>query len=314
MYQKYLRRLVKRTIALIYRKKVNVLVILFKTITTIYLNYRIKCNTMNSILASVKNIILVASGSRGVGKSTIAANLAITLSNEGYATGFFDADLFGSTIPLIQDFEGIGPEIAQEGEKIIFSPPIKFGVKIMSLRFLINKKDVIDLKLIASNMLIQLIKNTNWGELDYLVFNLPPGNGDISLTLAQKFPGAKILIVITSQQTEITKGQKIIKLFKHSGFETPILGIVENMSYFIPEKHPDDKYKLFSQEGGKQLSKEQNIPLVAQIPFVSEVFELGNTGKTIFDSSNMIIKEVFHDIAKKINKKSVNPSVISQIL
>jgi len=269
---------------------------------------------MNSILASVKNIILVASGSRGVGKSTIAANLAITLSNEGYATGFFDADLFGSTIPLIQDFEGIGPEIAQEGEKIIFSPPIKFGVKIMSLRFLINKKDVIDLKLIASNMLIQLIKNTNWGELDYLVFNLPPGNGDISLTLAQKFPGAKILIVITSQQTEITKGQKIIKLFKHSGFETPILGIVENMSYFIPEKHPDDKYKLFSQEGGKQLSKEQNIPLVAQIPFVSEVFELGNTGKTIFDSSNMIIKEVFHDIAKKINKKSVNPSVISQIL
>ena len=102
-------------------------------------------------------------------------------------------------------------------------------------------------------------------------------------------------------------------MFKQNGFETPILGIVENMSYFIPEKHPDDKYKLFSQEGGKQLSKEQNIPLVAQIPFVSEVFELGNTGKTIFDSSNMIIKEVFHDIAKKINKKSVNPSLINQL-
>ena len=260
---------------------------------------------MDSLLKNIKNIILVASGKGGVGKTTVAVNLAIALAREGFKTGLFDADIYGPSVPLNMGLKNTNPEVTKVGEKDILIPPEKHGVKVMSLGFLMNEEDAVIWRgPMASKALTQLIEDTMWGELDYLIFDLPPGTGDVAITLAQKLPHAKSLIVITPQQVAVADGRKAARMFTTHGVEIPILGVIENMSYFVPEKHPDEKYMLFGQGGGKQLAKELNAPLLAQIPLVSDVCELGDTGKTIFASTNTIVVDAFKDLANRINQNS----------
>lgn len=259
---------------------------------------------MDNILTDVKNIILIASGKGGVGKSTVASNLAVALARKGYSTGLMDADLYGPSIPLALGINNQQPKIKKVGEKDIIVPLNNYGVKVMSLGFLIQKQDAIIWRgPLASKTLTQLIESTDWGKLDYLIVDMPPGTGDICITIAQKLPQSKAIIVITPQQMAIDDGRKAANMYRIEGVKITILGIVENMSYFIPEKHPDEKYLLFGKGGGEQLATELNVPLLVQIPLVSDVCDLGDSGKTIFASSNEIIIEVFENLVEKISER-----------
>lgn len=254
-------------------------------------------------LKNVKNIVLVASGKGGVGKSTVATNLAVALSREGFTAGLLDADLYGPSVPLTLGVSDQHPVVEKEGEKDVISPVINYGVKIMSLGFLMKKEDAIIWRgPMASNALTQLLENTVWGELDYLVIDMPPGTGDICITLSQKLPQAKAIIVITPQQMAIADGRKAANMFKANGINIEILGVVENMSWFTPEKHPDEKYYLFGNGGGIELAKELSCPLLAEIPLVSDVCELGDTGKTVFASNSKLIVEAFEKLVNKVEQ------------
>jgi len=256
---------------------------------------------MKNNLENIKHIILVASGKGGVGKSTVATNLAVALAREGLSTGLLDADLYGPSIPLTLGVSDQHPLVEKKGEKDMISPVLNHGVKIMSLGFLMKKEDAIIWRgPMASNALTQLLENTVWGELDYLVIDMPPGTGDICITLSQKLPQAKAIIVITPQQMAIADGRKAANMFKADGINIEILGIVENMSWFTPEKHPDEKYFLFGNGGGVELSKELSCPLLTQIPLVSDVCELGDTGKTVFASNSKLIVQAFEKLVNKI--------------
>ena len=255
------------------------------------------------LLSNVKNIVVVASGKGGVGKSTVASNLAVTLSREGYTVGLLDADLYGPSIPLNFGLENHQPVITKNENKSTIEPLVNFGVKLMSLGFLMKKEDAVIWRgPIASNALTQLINDTNWGELDFLFIDMPPGTGDISITIAQKLPRSKAIIVITPQQMAVSDGRKAANMFNASGIDIEIVGIVENMSWFTPEKHPEEKYLLFGKGGGDQLAKELNVPLLAQIPLVSDVCELGDHGKTIFGSTSPVIVGAYEGLAEKIRQ------------
>lgn len=258
---------------------------------------------MKTILDNVQNIILIASGKGGVGKSTVATNLAVTLARNGQSVGLLDADLYGPSVPLALGIENQHPEITQDGDKTKIEPLVNFGVKTMSLGVLMKKEDAVIWRgPMASNALTQLIEDTHWGELDFLIIDMPPGTGDISITITQKLPQSKAIVVVTPQQMAIADGRKAASMFKANGIDIEIMGVVENMSWFTPEKHPDEKYTLFGKGGGIQLAKELSVPLLAEIPLVSDVCELGDTGGTVFASSNEVIVKAFEELANKVNQ------------
>jgi len=264
---------------------------------------------MKYLLPNVKNILLVASGKGGVGKTTVAANLAVALARNGHKTGLLDADLFGPSVPLSLGLEGQRIKAGREEEKEVFEPIERFGIKVISLGFLMNKEDAVIWRgPMASGALTQLIENTRWGALDFLVIDMPPGTSDIAITVTQKLPQAKAIIVITPQQVAVADGRKAAHMFNSNHINIPILGVVENMSYFVPENHPEEKYLLFGKGGGQQLANEVNVPLLARIPMVSGVCELGDTGQTVFASSNKIIVEAFQDLSEQIYKKCTEPA------
>jgi len=253
------------------------------------------------VLPSVKNVILVASGKGGVGKSTIAANLAISLSREGLKTGILDADLYGPSTPILFGIDKEKPEIKTENNKRYIVPISKYGVKVMSIGFLVNKEDAMIWRgPMASKTLQQIINDTLWGELDTLVIDMPPGTGDICITLAQDIKQAQALVVITPQQLAVADGRKALTMFNHPSIKIPLLGIVENMSWFTPANHPDEKYFIFGQHGGKQLADEFNIPLIGQIPLVMDIEEMSDTGKSIYHSTNKTLHHAFEDLATKV--------------
>lgn len=259
-------------------------------------------------LKNIKNIILVASGKGGVGKSMVATNLAVSLSREGYATGLLDADLYGPSIPLALGLSEQQIQVDTVNGKEEFRPVSNFGVKVMSLGFLMRKENAVIWRgPMATNAIGQLLENTQWGELDYLVIDMPPGTGDICITLTQKIPSAKAIIVITPQQMAVADGRKAASMFRADGVNVDLLGVVENMAWFTPEKHPDEKYFLFGQGGGQLLAHELGIPLLAQIPLVSDVCELGDTGKTIFGSTNAVVVKAFEDLAATVHQTVAVP-------
>lgn len=218
-------------------------------------------------LLGIKNIIAVASGKGGVGKSTVAANLAIALGKLGAKTGLLDADIYGPSVPILMNIKGRQPESKQEGEKISIIPFQQYGIKVMSLGSLINEKQALIWRgPMISSALKQLLMDVDWGELDYLVVDMPPGTGDIYLTLAQQFPLSAAVIVTTPQEVALADTRKSIEMFRIPALNIPILGIVENMSWFTPAEMPDKKYYLFGKNGGKMLSLQYDVPLLAQIP------------------------------------------------
>lgn len=231
------------------------------------------------LLPGVKNIIGVSSGKGGVGKSTIAANLAVALAAKGYKVGLLDADLFGPSVPKMFGVEGEQLYIERVGERDLIVPIEKFGVKMLSIGFMVSPdKPVLWRGSMASNALRQLIADANWGELDYFVIDMPPGTSDIHLTLVQTLAINGVVVVSTPQDVALADARKGIAMFRDEKVNVPVLGIVENMAWFTPEPHPDEKYYIFGDGGAKRLAEELNVPLLAQIPLVAKVRERADTG------------------------------------
>ncbi|MCS7027389.1 MAG: Mrp/NBP35 family ATP-binding protein [Bacteroidia bacterium] len=232
-----------------------------------------------TVLPEVKNIIAVVSGKGGVGKSTIAANLAISLAQMGAKVGLIDADIYGPSMPLMFGLEGKKPGVTQIKGKNYLVPIEKYGVKVLSIGFLVDPKQATIWRgPIASSALRQFVNDVDWGELDYLIVDMPPGTGDIHLTLVQTVPVTGVVVVTTPQPVALADARKAANMFQTPQINVPILGVVENMAYFTPMELPQHKYYIFGKDGGAQLAKELNVPLLGQIPIVQSIREGGDTG------------------------------------
>jgi len=256
-------------------------------------------------MKGVKNIIVVASGKGGVGKSTVAANLAISFARNGLNTALFDADIFGPSIPKMFGIEDIKPEVSAIGDKEIFFPVKKYGVSIMSIGFFIDRsQSLIWRGPMAGKAVTQLLGDTQWGDIDYMIIDFPPGTSDIQLTTVQKLKLAGALIVTTPQEISLNDARKAASMFTTPDLKVPILGIIENMSWFTPEKHPDEVYYIFGKGGGLKLAKEFDTVLLGQIPFVLEVGEAADNGLSVFSQKNKPVVSAFENIADLIISKT----------
>jgi ATP-binding protein involved in chromosome partitioning len=228
---------------------------------------------------NIKNILIVASGKGGVGKSTVAAGIALSLAKKGFKTGLMDADIYGPSTPTLFHLQKEHPISEEKDGKTWIIPFERAGIKIMSLGFFINPEQAVLWRgPMATNALKQLLNETAWGELDYLILDTPPGTGDIHITLVQQYEINGVIIVTTPQLVALADVQKCIGLYNASNIQIPILGIVENMAWFTPSRHPDEKYFLFGKGGGESLSKQFNIPVIAQIPMNENVCRQCDSG------------------------------------
>lgn len=233
------------------------------------------------VLPNVKNIIAVASGKGGVGKSTVTANLAMALARSGASVGLIDADIFGPSIPTMFDVEDERPNVIQdESGRNRIIPVMQYGVKLISIGFLTPKENAVIWRgPMASSALKQFISDVEWEELDYLLIDMPPGTSDIHLTLVQTVPVTGVVLVTTPQKVALADAQKGLSMFVQPQINVPILGVVENMSWFTPKELPENKYYIFGQEGGKELAATNNVPFLGQIPLVQSVRESGDSGR-----------------------------------
>src|SRR5690554_4479321 len=231
------------------------------------------------LLPKVKNIIAIASGKGGVGKSTCASNLAVALAQKGAKVGLIDADISGPSIPTMFNVEGEQPAVKQEDGKNIIIPIEQYGVKLMSIGFLTPAESAVVWRgPMASSALRQFIADVEWGELDYLLIDLPPGTSDIHLTMVQTLPVTGAVIVTTPQKVALADATKGLSMFRQPQINVPILGVVENMAYFTPDELPENKYYLFGKEGGRKLSEKFSVPFLGEIPIVQSIRESGDTG------------------------------------
>ena len=250
------------------------------------------------VLPKVKNIVAVSSGKGGVGKSTIAVNLAVALAKTGAKVGLIDADIYGPSIPKMFGVEAERPAgLVVDGKEMIH-PVEQFGVKMLSIGFFVSQDDALVWRgPMASNALKQLIKDGFWGELDYLLIDLPPGTSDIHLTLVQTVPVTGAIIVTTPQDVALADVIKGVSMFRSKTIDVPVLGLVENMAWFTPEELPDNKYYIFGQEGGKNLAEALDIPLLGQIPIVQSIREGGDDGTPVASDENSPMGKAFSELA-----------------
>jgi ATP-binding protein involved in chromosome partitioning len=231
------------------------------------------------LLPGVKNIIAIASGKGGVGKSTVTTNLAVALAQSGAKVGLIDADIFGPSIPVMFNCEREQPEVKVVNGKNLIMPLEQYGVKLMSIGFLAPPESAVVWRgPMASSALKQFIGDTVWGDLDYLLIDLPPGTSDIHLTLVQTVPVTGAIIVTTPQKVALADAVKGLAMFKQPSINVPVLGVIENMAYFTPEELPDNKYFIFGKDGGKNLAEKFNVPFLGQIPLVQSIRESGDSG------------------------------------
>ena len=231
-------------------------------------------------IPGVKNIIAVSSGKGGVGKSTIAANLAVGLSDLDYKVGVIDADIYGPSMPIMFGLEGETPTTVNVDGKSKIKPLENYGVKLLSIGFFAQSQQAVVWRgPMASKALNQLLWDTHWGELDYLVVDLPPGTGDIHLSLVQSIPLTGAVVVSTPQHIALADAQKGVNMFRMDSIDVPVLGMIENMSYFNPEELPDNKYYIFGKEGAKGLAEQMDIDLLAEIPIVQSIREAADAGR-----------------------------------
>jgi ATP-binding protein involved in chromosome partitioning len=256
------------------------------------------------LLPEVKNIIAIASGKGGVGKSTVSANLAVALAAMGYKTGLIDADLFGPSQPKMFNLEDARPHLEKTGNRELIQPAEKYGVKLLSIGFFVHKEEAILWRgAMASNALKQLLGDANWGRLDYLLIDLPPGTSDIHLTLVQTLAITGVVVVSTPQEVALADARKGISMFIGDKVNVPVLGLIENMSWFTPAELPENKYYLFGKEGGKRLSEELNIPLLGQIPLVQSICESGDAGVPAALNPHTTIGAAFRYLAENVVKR-----------
>ncbi len=232
------------------------------------------------VLPGVKNILAIASGKGGVGKSTVAANLAVALAQTGAKVGLLDADIFGPSQPKMFGVEGIQPQTTKIDGKIFILPIEKYGVKLLSIGFFVKPEDALIWRgAMATSAIKQLINETLWGELDYFLIDLPPGTSDIHLTMVQTVPVTAAVIISTPQDVAVADAIKGLSMFKADKIEVPVIGLIENMAWFTPAELPENKYFIFGKDGLKKLATRMQIPLLGQIPLVQSICEDGDNGK-----------------------------------
>lgn len=254
------------------------------------------------VLPGVKNIIAVVSGKGGVGKSTVAANLALALAQHNAKIGLMDADIYGPSVPIMFGVRGEKPMMRDVNGKGMIVPLERFGIKLMSIGLLVDEKSAVVWRgPMASSAIKQFVTDVDWGELDYLVIDMPPGTGDIHLTLMQTVPVTGAVIVTTPQPVALADAKKGIAMFAQAQLNVPIIGLVENMSYFIPpdsrKELPDSRYFIFGKEGGKRLAEEYDLPFLGQIPLVQSIREGGDEGIPVMMGDDEISRDAFENFA-----------------
>lgn len=251
-----------------------------------------------TILTGVKNIIAVVSGKGGVGKSTVSANLALALAQGGAKVGLMDADIYGPSQHIMFGVRGERPLMKDDGGKGLILPIEKFGIKMMSIGLLIDEKQAVVWRgPMASSAIRQFVSDVDWGELDYLVIDMPPGTGDIHLTIVQTVPVTGVIVVTTPQTVALADAKKGIAMFGQAQLKVPVIGLVENMSYFTPAELPENKYYLFGKDGGKDLASDFDIPFLGQIPIVQSIREGGDIGVPAMVSDDAISQKAFMEFA-----------------
>lgn len=254
-----------------------------------------------AVLPKVKNIIAVVSGKGGVGKSTVSANLALALSQGGARVGLMDADIYGPSVPIMFGVRGERPMMMDFNGKGMIMPLERFGIKLISIGLLVDEKNAVVWRgPMASSAIKQFVTDVYWDELDYLVVDMPPGTGDIHLTLMQTVPVTGAVIVTTPQDVALADAKKGIAMFGQAQLNVPIIGLVENMSYFTPAELPENKYYIFGKDGGKHLADEYDIPFLGQIPIVQGIREGGDQGIPLMMSDDSITKQAFEGFAAQV--------------
>ena len=280
-----------------------------------FTNYNILVNVVSqskskNSLHNIKNIIAVASGKGGVGKSTISSNLAVSLAQEGYAVGLLDGDIYGPSIPLMFDAENSKPKLVNIEGKSLMEPIVSYGVKLLSIGFFSDPNDPIVWRgPMASKALNQMIHQSNWGDLDYLIVDLPPGTGDIHLSLVQSLPLTGSIIVTTPQPVSIIDAKKAISMFQLKTINVPVIGIVENMSWFEIEDS-QKKYYIFGRNGGELLSENLKIPFLGKVPLKESIRESGDIGRPAFLQAKQDkarhFKEITENVINKTNERNIS--------
>lgn len=251
-----------------------------------------------AILPQVKNIIAVFSGKGGVGKSTVAANLALALSQGGAQVGLMDADIYGPSVPIMFGVRGERPLMADVNGKGMIVPLERYGIQLMSIGLLVDEKNAVVWRgPMASSAVKQFVTDVNWGKLDYLIIDMPPGTGDIHLTLLQTVPVTGAVIVTTPQEVALADAKKGIAMFGQAQLNIPLIGMVENMSYFTPAELPDNRYYIFGKQGGRRLADEYDIPFLGEIPLVQSIREGGDQGIPAMMTDETITKKAFENFA-----------------
>ena len=267
------------------------------------------------VLPQVKNVIAIASGKGGVGKSTVTANLAGGLAKAGYRVGVVDADIYGPSMPTMFDVVEERPTMIDVEGKPMINPVISYGIKMLSIGFFTEQDNAVVWRgPMAAKALTQMFTDAYWGKLDYLLIDLPPGTGDIHLSLVQEVPLDGAVIVSTPQEVALADARKGVNMFKLDSINVPVVGIIENMAWFTPAELPDNKYYIFGRDGAKNLAKGMNVPFLGQIPLVQGVREAGDAGRPAVFQENTPTAEAFDDLVRTFveqvkvlkDKKDVN--------
>lgn len=264
-----------------------------------------------AVLKGVKNVIAVVSGKGGVGKSTVAANFALALAKNGAKVGLMDADIYGPSVPIMFGVKGERPMMREVNGKGMIVPLERFGIRLMSIGLLVDEKNAVVWRgPMVSSAVRQFITDVDWDELDYLVIDMPPGTGDIHLTVMQTVPVTGVIIVTTPQPVALADAKKGIAMFSQAQINVPIIGLVENMAYFTPEELPDNRYYIFGKEGGKKLSEEYELPFLGQIPLVQSIREGGDIGVPAMIGDEPVSQRAFEEVAaiaiRNISRRNAN--------
>ncbi len=252
-------------------------------------------------IPGIKNIVAIASGKGGVGKSTVTANLAVTLAKLGYKVGVLDADVYGPSIPMMFDVENERPLSTTVNGTSKMKPVENYGVKILSIGFFTKPEQAVIWRgPMAAKALNQLIFDADWGELDFMLVDLPPGTGDIHLSIMQSMPLTGAVVVSTPQAVALADATRGVAMFRQDNIQVPILGIIENMAYFTPEELPDNKYYIFGKEGAKNLAKDLEIPFLGEIPLVQSIREAGDIGRPAALQEGTTLAEAFEKLTKVV--------------
>jgi ATP-binding protein involved in chromosome partitioning len=266
-----------------------------------------KSEVTEKMIPGIKNIIAVASGKGGVGKSTITANLAVTLAKMGFSVGILDADIYGPSMPIMFDVESAKPLSVEVDGKSKMKPIESYDVKILSIGFFTSPSQAVIWRgPMAGKALNQMIFDAEWGELDFLLVDLPPGTGDIHLSIMQSLPITGAVVVSTPQAVALSDTRKGVSMFMSEAINIPVLGIIENMAYFTPDELPENKYYIFGKEGAKNLAEDLQVPFLGEVPIVQSIREAGDFGRPAALQTGSVIETVFENITRNVVQEVVN--------